>query len=378
MSRHPRNPRFLKKNQNFSCYIGPDFLQYLSEEPNQKSRQTRKDTSNMKTGNPLTKLMLLSTILRFCNLLFAGPILVLALTLLSPTKAQGQTIGINMVLNQAPSNSILQDLGAHGQVLDVIPQINGVRLRALASELPAVQSLPYVAGANPDAQVSLATDSDLSDGTNHWSLDAVNVTDFGATPPRVVAYDGEGVYVGVIDTGLIYNWQAYFPEDRIDMTHARAYEGGGQELGTVSSQPERWGHDTSGHGTAVTSIILGFRYALTDPPLPNSFNGVAPKATVIPVKTHGEGPGWYSTIARGLVYLTDLKINGDLGNSPLVVNMSFGSFEELSVQSVVNYFDAGFSPAFPRGSHGRYSRSRPRRTEGKDNEHSFVDRPRVL
>ena len=70
----------------------------------------------------------------------------------SSAQAQAQMIGINVLLNQSANNSILQDLGRHGQVLDVIPQINGVTLRARRSELSAIQTLPYVAGANPDAQ----------------------------------------------------------------------------------------------------------------------------------------------------------------------------------------------------------------------------------
>src|SRR4029453_1591802 len=155
---------------------------------------------------------------RFFNLTFAGTILILALTLVSPANAQGQMIGINVLLNQPPSNSILQDLGAHGQVLDVLPQIHGVTIRAQASELSTIQALPYVEGANPDAIASLSSEQDLSDGANHWALDAVNVTDFGTT--RTVGYDGEGVYVGVIDSGLPFNWRAYFPEERIAVAHA--------------------------------------------------------------------------------------------------------------------------------------------------------------
>jgi hypothetical protein len=49
------------------------------------------------------------------DLLLAGTVLIFALTLLSPAQAQGQMIGINVLLNQPPSNSILQDLGAHGR-----------------------------------------------------------------------------------------------------------------------------------------------------------------------------------------------------------------------------------------------------------------------
>jgi subtilisin family serine protease len=249
-------------------------------------------------------------------------------------QAQGQTIGINVVLNQPPNNSILQDLGAHGQVLDVISQINGVTLRARSSELSIIQALPYVAGANADAIF------DLASGTNYWNLDAVNVTDFGGTPPRVVGYDGEGVYIAVIDTGLPFNWRAYFPEERIAVDLARSFGGGGGERGTVSSQPETWERDTNGHGAAVTSVILGFQYSLLDPPLPSTFDGVAPEATVIPVKAFTEQRGaWSSVIARAITYVTYLKVGGALGAAPLVINMSFGAHvqDDVLQRAAIDY-----------------------------------------
>src|SRR5215475_136306 len=233
----------------------------------------------MKKRTQLTKLILL---------------LAMLLTLGSAAaQAQNQMIGINVLLNQPATNSILQDLGRHGQVLDVISQINGVTLRARSSELATIQTLSYVAGANLDTEGY--AESDFSAGTNYWNLDAVNVTDFGTNPPRVVDYDGDGVYVGVIDSGLPFNWRAYFPEERIAAEFARSFGGGGGEKGTVSSQPVKWERDTSGHGIAVTSVIHGFSYNLSDPPLPATFNGVAPKATVIPVKVLGEhNTYWYS------------------------------------------------------------------------------------
>src|SRR6266508_2574069 len=240
----------------------------------------------MKKRTQLTKIILLLAVL----LTFGA----------ARVQAQGQMIGINVLLNQPITTSILQDLGRHGQVLDVISQINGVTLRAQSSELSTIQALPYVAGANTDAQDY--PQSDFSAGTNYWNLDAVNVTDFGATPPRVVGYDGDGVYVGVIDSGLPFNWRAYFPEERMAVEFARSFEGGGGERGTVSSQPETWERDTFGHGIAVTSVILGFSYNLLDPPLPATFNGVAPKTTVIPVRVYGEQNfACDSVIAQALV-----------------------------------------------------------------------------
>ena len=246
-------------------------------------------------------------------------------------QAQDQMIGINVRLNQPPSNSILQDLGAHGQVLDVVSQINGVTLRAHSSELSTIQALPYVEGANADATF------DLESGANYWSLDAINVTDFGTG--RVVGYDGDGVYIAVIDSGLPLNWRAYFPEERIAVDLARSFGGGGGERGTVSSQPERWERDTLGHGIAVTSVILGFRYNLSDPPLPSTFDGVAPETTVIPVKVFTEQRGaWSSVIARAITYVTDLKVSGALGAAPLVINMSFGGFgDDVLQRAAIDY-----------------------------------------
>ncbi len=47
-------------------------------------------------------------------------------------------------------------------------------------------------------------------------------------------------------------------------------------------------------------------------------------ATVIPVKVLNQnGSGWSSVIARGIVYVADLKA-GPLANSPVVINMSLG------------------------------------------------------
>jgi len=264
------------------------------------------------------------------------PILLVALAAgflaLSQANAQNEMIGINVLVNQPVTNSILQDLGRHGQVLDVISQINGVTLRARSCELSAIQALSYIAGANLDAN------ADLASGTNYWNLDAVNVTDFGAG--RVVGYDGTGVYIAVIDTGLPFNWRAYFPEERIAVDLARSFGGGGGDRGTVSNQPERWERDTNGHGIAVTSVILGFRYNLSDPPLPSTFDGVAPQATIIPVKvlTESNSNKWWSAFARAIVYVTDLKVGGTLGNAPLVINMSFGGPEEdVLLRAAIDY-----------------------------------------
>ncbi len=130
----------------------------------------------------------------------------------------------------------------------------------------------------------------------------------GSRTGSVVANDGTGVYVAVLDTGLLPTWRAYFPEERIAVEFGIAFGGGGGENGTVSTQPNKWEHDVNSHGTHVTSTILG--YSMYGTPV----NGVAPMATVIPVKVLNQnGSGWSSVVARGITYITDLKIAGHTG-----------------------------------------------------------------
>jgi subtilisin family serine protease len=93
-----------------------------------------------------------------------------------------------------------------------------------------------------------------------------------------------------------------------------------------------WEHDQNAHGTHVTSTILGYQLGGTP------INGVAPRATVIPVKVLNQnGSGWSSAIARGIVYIADLKA-GPLAGHPVVINMSLGGGRLDAVeQAAIDY-----------------------------------------
>ncbi|HKZ45001.1 MAG TPA: S8 family serine peptidase [Anaerolineales bacterium] len=236
--------------------------------------------------------------------------------------SDNKMIGINVVLNTEVTDGILADLGTHGKVRDVLIEINALTMQVRSGDLATIQALPYVAAANPDAErkgapIDTVAVTDFMDGLSTWNLDAINVTDYGFDN-RQVDYDGEGVYVAVLDTGLVDSWRQYFPQERIATEYAISFGGGGGEIGTVSTQPNKWEHDQNSHGTHVTSTIIG--YNLRGDPV----NGVAPMATIIPVKVLNQnGSGWSSAIAAGIVYVADLKA-GPLAGSPVVINMSLG------------------------------------------------------
>jgi subtilisin family serine protease len=231
-----------------------------------------------------------------------------------------KTVGINVLLNTEITEDILAELGKHGRVKKTFIEINALTMKTSLSMLADIHALPFVETANPDAKrlgapIDTVSVQDFSGGLSTWNLDVINVTQFGS-PGRQVAYDGTGVYVAVLDTGLLDSWRQYFPEERIATQYAKSFSGGGGERGNVSEQPNKWEHDTNSHGTHVTSTILGYSFYGAQ------INGVAPMAKVIPVKVLGNsGWGWSSTIAEGIVYIADL----DLGlGVPKVINMSLG------------------------------------------------------
>lgn len=241
--------------------------------------------------------------------------------------AQGSgdgTVGVDVLLREAPDGAILAELGQYGRVAGVLPEIKGVHLVAKASAIDRIRELPFVAAAGPDrVRVAgpVATEAtgfaSFSGGLAAWDLDAIGVGEEGR-PGRLVAEDGRGVYVAVVDTGLLKDWRDYLPESHVAVEYARSFGGGGAAGLNVSEQPHKWERDQNSHGIHVTSTILG--YDLGGVPI----GGVAPEATVIPVKVLNQnGSGWSSVVAAGILYVADLKA-GPLKDSPVVINMSLG------------------------------------------------------
>ena len=231
------------------------------------------------------------------------------------------SVGVNVLLNTDATPSVLKSLGKYGSVLSVISEIDALTMKVKISDIPALEALPFVESVGYDAKRTIAPidtveATDFSGGRSTWNLDAINVTNPGQG--RTVAYDGKGVYVAVLDTGLVGGWRQYFPEERIAVEYARSFGGGGGFMGTVSTQPNKWENDVNSHGTHVTSTIIGYNLNGI------AINGAAPNATIIPVKVLNQnGSGWSSVIAAGIIYVANLK-KTVLADYPVVINMSLG------------------------------------------------------
>jgi subtilisin family serine protease len=268
----------------------------------------------------------------------------------SPSLADAKSrapVGINVVLKAPATQQQIASLNAIGRVKSFLPEINGLTMEARANQLRDVRRLPFVKGAAIDQEVFIPPPTDLvpvedfTGGFSTWDQDAVNATLQPLSSARDVTQTGQGVYVGVLDTGLLSTWPQYFPQERIAEEYAATVVGGGAaDRGRVNVlRGEQWANDVCAHGTHVTSTILGYNFPGA------TFQGTAPEATVIPVRfkaqhssnTRPFGCGWFSSMsAAGLIYYGVLK-RDQLGSAPLVVNNSWGGGADPLVEAAVNF-----------------------------------------
>ena len=167
---------------------------------------------------------------------------------------------------------------------------------------------------------------DFDGGRMTWDLDMIDVDK--------VDYTGAGVYVAILDTGLYENWRAYFPEERIATELGRGFVDNGimredrtgvYEPNVVESMNFIGDHP---HGTHVSSTVIGYsiRGAAVD--------GVAPGATIIPVKVLETYPALKATfgtdaaVAAGINYIAELAES--MPEDRFVINMSLGSLSVIS------------------------------------------------
>lgn len=254
---------------------------------------------------------------------------------LAASKAAGQLIAVNVGLNTDATPEIRAELSEFGTIAGELPQIGVVFMAAREKDLRSIAALPFVEYAEPDDELGTGPldatlAPDFQGGLGTWNLDAINVTQPGFDT-RQVAQTGRGVYVGVLDTGLLHTWRLYFPEERIAEEYGRAFGGGWHPNSSTPVLPNQWENDVNSHGTHVTSTIIG--YSLDGTPV----TGVAPEVTIIPVKVLGQtGTGRTSMVAEGITYIADLKAN-ELSGHPMVINMSLSGGPSSTRNRAVDY-----------------------------------------
>ena len=219
-----------------------------------------------------------------------------------------------------------------------------------------VASAPAALAGNP-----FGKSTTTAGGYHTWDSDMIDV--------EHVTQTGAGVYVAVLDTGLVPYWKDYFPDDRVaeelgtgfyQSVTFKAHSADKCEVDTeigALRQVSYVGSRGSSHGTHVASTIIGYSYysnsdAAQGFPLPPiQVRGIAPGATIIPVKVLADYQipafpkcatasasqnvvfGTNEMVAAGIDYVTGLK-EGVLSGHPVVINMSLGGDPDVPISGV--------------------------------------------
>jgi len=241
--------------------------------------------------------------------------------------------------------------------------------------IAAVLGLDFVKGVRADSvrEPTALTDKFAAGGPttpidHTWYLDVI---DREKTSAR-----GEGVYVAVLDGGLTPSWRSVLDPERVRVDLGRSFTGhNGNPI------PYQLENDRGGHGVAVSATIIGymlhdksetgqyFPSPATGTPGEYAVSGVAPMATIIPIKVCDVGVYcWDSSIYSALDYVVDLKkgdaADGELMGKPIVINMSLGGpssseaeeniFKAVAEAGVLIVVSAGNNGPNPMGWPGAY------------------------
>jgi len=190
--------------------------------------------------------------------------------------------------------------------------------------------------------------SDFSAGLLTFNLDMVDVEQVSAT--------GEGIYVAVLDTGLASIWPLFFPPERIADGYGKRFTYASVAWDPVADDFIPVGPMVidgafitnpfgSGHGTHVTSTIIGYDYGGT------YITGVAPKVKIIPVLVMDtwwfpgdpdpEAPpagyytfGFWDMIAAAINYIADLAESEGI---KIIISMSLGDGPSPLMENAIDY-----------------------------------------
>jgi len=210
--------------------------------------------------------------------------------------------------------------------------------------------LPVNAEFFDSVDVSSAV-GDIEDPTPFW-VDIVNA--------EYYEDGGEGIYIAVLDTGLLANWQFFFTnpltgECRIKWEWGKGFTHDiwwNDTIGDFEIGPLRDDRgfitkpfEGSGHGTHVVSTIIGYRFRTATADM--WIKGVAPKATIIPVLVLDAWQvpypggvarftgGTWEMISAGIYYVTELA---ETYNIKVIISMSLGGRSPSPmIEEAINY-----------------------------------------
>lgn len=203
--------------------------------------------------------------------------------------------------DQASLDTVLK--GKKGLRLRQLWLINGVAIKADKKLIRKLAKLKAVESIRLDGVITLADPDPTGSGTASWNLSMVQADAMWSQ-----GYDGQGVVVAAMDTGVDANHNAL----------SGSYRGGGNSWYDPNGEHAS-PFDVNGHGTQTMGVLVG-----------SDGMGIAPSAQWIAAKIFNDaGQATYSGIHSAFQWMLDPDNDPATDDSPDVVNNSWGFNETL-------------------------------------------------
>jgi len=220
-------------------------------------------------------------------------------------RSSGDKMSIIVMLN-GPSEKFVPELSQYGEVSYTYKIIDAVGMEVPKSAIDDIAQLPFVTKIWPDLKVHAMLDTSVSDiGAKYvWNT---------------YGYDGSGITIAIIDTGIDASHVALDDLDDDPTTwdpKVIAFKDFVNGLDDLDASDGMDAYDDNGHGTHVAGIAAG-----TGAP-DYLYIGVAPKANLVGIKVlDSSGSGTLSDVVAGIEWAVQ---NRDVYNIK-VINLSLGA-----------------------------------------------------
>lgn len=208
-------------------------------------------------------------------------------------------------------SSVLASLPAGNDVVSTFRRIPAVSVEIDADGLAALRRNPLVTSVNVDQTVST-------------TMNEAN-TLIGVAPLHAAGVTGDGVTVGVIDTGVDSDGGVVHPSLADDIVGQACFRTEGDCIGGPTSA-----EDIDGHGTHVSGIITGPE-------------GVAPDANVYALKVFTDGDTSDTNILNSLDHV--IGLNEMTPGTIDIINMSLGG-SNFATQTACDAASTAYVSAF--------------------------------
>ncbi len=205
------------------------------------------------------------------------------------------SVDVVVQFNQVPVVNLLEQIPLLGGVVQTTFGVVNAALCTLpAPVIQLVAALPFVSYISPDRSVTMLLDN---------SAGAVN-----ASAAWSSGYDGRGIGVAIIDSGISNHPDLDNPYGRFRVVYSQDFVGGGT-------------NDLYGHGTHVAGIVAADAADSDCSVCIRHFRGIAPEANLINLRVLDQnGRGRDSNILRALDEVLRLQRQYNIR----VVNLSLG------------------------------------------------------